>query len=188
EDEQHPRFRELVALDVLRAALEPAGMWELWGRFWDTGEKAWFDAAVCDRAVHVATPDFRHIWHGSSSRRFSEAALLAEYPEVRPFLERASARCSLSVEGCRFRESVRPSPAGESAECGLVRHLTGAAPGAIPAIPRAACESCVASYPVSTTSLNPVVAALLYEASGQVGDPGQAARLRSWAEAELDGV
>src|SRR5262245_21314623 len=76
-DEGHPRFRELVDLEVLWASYAPLGLLPRWGKYWDTGEKAWFEVAVRDRAALVETPGFRHYWFGTTHRLLSERTLLS---------------------------------------------------------------------------------------------------------------
>src|SRR5262249_24567699 len=46
-DQGHPLFAGLVDLEVRRATLFPPQFWPMWAEYWDTGEKAWFEAAVC---------------------------------------------------------------------------------------------------------------------------------------------
>jgi hypothetical protein len=68
-DAQHPRFPELI--DVARFSREPdvpggdplRTPWK-----WDTGIKAWFEAAIRDRAVLVPGPGIAHYWYGSHGR------------------------------------------------------------------------------------------------------------------------
>lgn len=64
-DQLHPRFAELFNLPWLLGEAPPRWRW-FWEQQWDTGQKAWFDLAVCDRAAHVEpTRDFEHYWEGS---------------------------------------------------------------------------------------------------------------------------
>ena len=62
----HPRFAELV--DVARferdVRLTPEAKWR-----WDTGLKAWFEAALAGRAVQVSGKGITHYWRGSQTRR-----------------------------------------------------------------------------------------------------------------------
>ncbi len=67
-DAQQPCFAELV--DIERFAREPDvegdprhTPWK-----WDTGIKAWFEAARRDRAVLVPGPGIAHYWYGSHGR------------------------------------------------------------------------------------------------------------------------
>src|SRR5262249_59467207 len=72
-DESHPRFRELFDLGTMRALCRSPGERSYFERFWDTGEKPWFDAALEGRTACVEPPDFRHYWLGSTRNRRDEA-------------------------------------------------------------------------------------------------------------------
>jgi hypothetical protein len=70
DDVKHPRFAELFSLNVLHAQLqqEQAGAQAryYWTHYWDTGQKAWFSAAVRNAAtLSPAADGFRHYWGGS---------------------------------------------------------------------------------------------------------------------------
>ena len=66
-DTTHPRFAELIDVEAFRRNSVALGARETF--FWDTGMRAWFDAAVEDRAVQVPGPDFAHYWKGSINRQ-----------------------------------------------------------------------------------------------------------------------
>src|SRR5262249_44696131 len=154
-DEAHPRFRELIDLEDLRAKYQPLGLWSRWAGYWDTGEKAWFEAAVCDRAALVPTPGFCHYWHGSTSKRWSEAGLRARFPELAPYLDRAAARERRPVDACPYRGPAGP---GGSAACGLLWRLVGPEPADLSLVPRAACGACRPTLPPSPAAFHPPVA------------------------------
>ena len=191
EEERHPRFAELVSLAPLETDRTPEGRWVRSVRYWDTGHRAWFAAAVHDRAALVEIPGFRHYWYGSVWRRFSEATLAAEFPELRLFLERGRARARLrSVEECPYRDAAAGT---EVACCRLLLRLIGTTDVSWGAVRRDACVACCASPRPSVDQLNSVVASLLYGLAEEVvrlgGIPGgtaaAAADLRSRAENEL---
>jgi hypothetical protein len=192
-DEEHPRYRELVHPEILEAEYRPIGIWDWWSRHWDTGEKAWFEAAVHDRAVAVPGPGFRHYWHGSYARRLAAAGLVARFPELRPYLEKGPTYGpARPVEGCPYRHGARAE--GEVADCRLLGELGGVREEGWCAVGRDACAACSASWPPAPGELNPVVASLLYSLAGQVVrrgglsgcDPARAAALLQRAEADLE--
>jgi hypothetical protein len=194
-DEKHARFADLVDPNALKNDSSPMGIWIGWTRHWDTGHKAWFEAAIRDRAALVETPGFTHYWHGSHTRRLSETALADRYPEVRPYLERARSRVKLPpVEQCAVRG--QPCRAGhvEVACCGLLQELSGVEEESLCMVARDACAACRAAFPPSVHEMNPVVASLLFDLAGRVLDRGgargcnaeQAAALQRKAEANLD--
>ena len=195
-DARHPRFHELVDLDRLQSVMGTGAGWDFWGSFWDTGHKAWFDAAVLDRAVLVEAPDFQHYWHGSLSLRMDEAALVAKFPELEPWFRLADAAVpARRVEECPYREDVRRDEAGiEVARCHLLRLILGADDASLSDVPRPACAACSASPRPSPFELNPVVASLLSSrcdrilgAGGVPGcDPEKAADLARYAERGLN--
>jgi hypothetical protein len=71
QDECHPRFHELFDLDFLRERVKREGdSWEWWKKYWDTAQRAWFLAAIRDKAKLVdKADDFIHFWGGSKSGR-----------------------------------------------------------------------------------------------------------------------
>jgi hypothetical protein len=193
EEERHPRFAELVHLAALEADRSPEGRWIRNIRYWDTGHRAWFAAAVHDRAALVEIPGFRHYWYGSVWRRFSETTLAAEFPELRRFLERGRARTPFRrVEECPYRDAG--AAGAEVACCRLLLQLIGTTEASWGAVRREACVACCALPRPSPDRLNPVVASLLYGLTEEVvrlgGVPGcaaaAAADLRSRAENEVD--
>lgn len=87
DDVRHRRFRDLFDLDGLVADRRADGdeHWEWWRDHWDTAQKAWFEAAVHDRARLVRTPgDFHHYWCGSTVHRDHPA--LADDPRLASLL------------------------------------------------------------------------------------------------------
>jgi hypothetical protein len=190
-----PGFAALVNLAALEDDPSPEACWMRQVGYWDTGHRAWFQAASQGRATLVETPGFRHYWRGSVARRFSENTLAGIFPELRPFLERARLRrLSLPVEACLFREAVRTEADTEVACCRLLRQLSGVAAPSLCVVRRDACTTCCASGRPSLERINPVVASLLYGLTQQVieqgGVPGCTAAaaddLRRRAEAEID--
>ena len=71
EDEKHPRFHELFDLEHLHRRVLKAGEdWDWWRKNWDTAQRAWFLAAIEDKAKLVAkTDDFMHFFGGSRYNR-----------------------------------------------------------------------------------------------------------------------
>jgi len=194
-DQEHPRFSELLDLKALAEDISPMGIWIGWSRYWDTGHKAWFQAALHDRAALVSTPGFTHYWHGSHDRRFTESALSARYPELVPFLDRGRSRLRQACIGeCRHRDRPRVTGGVEVAICRLLQKLSGANEEALCLVRRDACAACRTSFTPSAAALNPVVASLLFGLACQVLDRGgvlgcsaeKAAALRQHAEANLD--
>jgi hypothetical protein len=194
DDQRHPRFRNLVDLDLLRSNYEPLGLWHLWRNYWDTGEKAWFAAAVQDRAALVQAPGFHHYWHGSGHRRLPESALLTTWPELRPYFEVGAQRLRAPVEDCPFRSDVRRRGVAEIASCGVLRTALAATGPEWSAVTRDVCEACRITFPPTPEAPNPAVAAQLYDRAERIlshgGVPGcpaaRAEALRATAEANLD--
>lgn len=93
------------------------------------------------------------------------------------------------VDACPFRQP----PGAHVARCGLLRRLTGAGDESLSLVRRDACRACRESTPPSEQTLNPVLAALLYDRADAIlaagGVPGcDAARARfllQWAERNL---
>jgi hypothetical protein len=194
-DARHPRYHSLVDIERLKAEVVPLGDWPWWERFWDTGEKAWFDAAKQDHTALVEAPDFRHYWNGSTAQRMDLRALIARHPELEPWFREADATIARRrVEHCPFREQVRSEGDREVARCNLLGQLSGIAGGPLCDVRRDACETCCASFPPTPSQPNPAVAGLLYRLCEQViergGIPGvdaeKAAKLGSWAEQHLE--
>jgi hypothetical protein len=194
-DERHARFGELVDLAALKKDSSPMGVWIGWTRHWDTGHKAWFEAAVHDRAALVETPGFTHYWHGSHERRLSEAGLIARYPEVCPYLERARSRVKPPpIEQCPYRAHPREEAGVEVARCRLLQEVSGVKEEELCMVRRDACAACRETFTPSVQEVNPVVASLLFNLAGRVleqsgvpgCDAGQAAALQQRAEADLD--
>jgi hypothetical protein len=66
DDVWHPKFHTLFDMKKLSELV--GGLGDYWGHYWDTAQRAWFDAAKEDKAVSVdPSPDFKHFWRGSSS-------------------------------------------------------------------------------------------------------------------------
>lgn len=74
DDELHPRFPEVFDLP-LRLKTAAAGgkrKWEFWSRNWDTAQRAWFHAAVRDKARVIdkaSATGFKHYWKGSRENK-----------------------------------------------------------------------------------------------------------------------
>ena len=65
-DEKHPRYSQVMNMDVLRAAVTDRE-WTYWRVTWDTAQKPWFDAAKEGKELLVDwRDDFRHFWSGST--------------------------------------------------------------------------------------------------------------------------
>jgi hypothetical protein len=194
-DEKHARFEELMDLNTLQTDTSPMGIWIGWTQHWDTGHKAWFEAAVHDRAALVETPGLIHYWHGTHGRRFSEGGLAARYPELRPYLERARTRePPPTVEECPYRGRPRAEGGVEVAPCRLLRQVSAVADEELCLVRRDACGACREDFPPSADELNPVVASLLFALAGRVLErggvsgcgPEQAAALQRRAEENMD--
>ena len=75
----------------------------------------------------------------------------------------------VTVASCRHRSDVSIDGDGrETATCSLVRAAIGANDNAWHRVRRDACEACCCSFPPSSTRANPVVAALIHEASSAI--------------------
>ncbi|MFC1605643.1 hypothetical protein ACFL33_02120 [Pseudomonadota bacterium] len=74
-DQKHPRFGELFDLGHLHTrVLKEGDNWDWWGKYWDTAQRAWFLAAVEDKAKLVPkADDFIHFWGGSNPARRPES-------------------------------------------------------------------------------------------------------------------
>jgi hypothetical protein len=194
-DEQHQRFAELVDPAALEEDRSPMGVWIGWTCHWDTAHKAWFEAALQDRAALVDAPDFTHFWHGSYDRRLSHAALAARHPQTRPYLERARLRAEpRSVERCPYREGSRTMKGVQLARCRLLEELSGVTDEELCLVRRDVCTACSAALAPSPQAVNPVIAGLLFDLAGRAlaagGLPGcdveRAAALQQNAEKNLD--
>jgi hypothetical protein len=171
-DSRHPRYAKLLNIERLRAEVEPLGRWPWWERSWDTGEKAWFVAAVHDAAILVDAPDFRHFWNGAAARSLGRGGLIARHPELARWFHAADAQVPpRQVEHCPFRE---PTAADDSdrAYCGLLAQWLGRDDPSLVEAPRAACEACSASFPPSLYDWNPVVASLVIRACDRIVERG----------------
>lgn len=194
-DELHPRFHELVDVESLKNDNSPMGIWIGWTRHWDTGHKAWFEAALHSRAALVETPGFKHYWHGSQERRYSPATLAQLFPEVLPYLNAArERRQNRPIEECAFRHAVAARGMSEFARCRLLQDISGVTAEDACLVHRDACRACSESWAPSVDEPNPVVASLLYELADRVidqhGMPGctanKASKLKELAETNLD--
>jgi hypothetical protein len=82
-----------------------------------------------------------------------------------------------TVATCPFRRDVRARDDTETATCKLLEALLGLQSDRWCQVGRDACEACCRSFPPSTTSLNPVVASLVYHAGTRIAaglSPGDA--------------
>jgi hypothetical protein len=172
EDSCHPRYAELIDVEKLRAGVEPLGVWYWFERFWDTGEKAWFEAAVRDAASLVDAPDFHHYWKGSGDRHLGRAGLIARHPELEPWFRASDAQVPpRRVERCPYREPTH-AEGSDLACCGLLAQWLGPESPTVREVPRAACEACSASFPPSPYDWNPVVASLMVRACEHILERG----------------
>jgi hypothetical protein len=194
-DEQHARFATLVDPAALKNDTSPMGVWIGWTCHWDTGHKAWFEAAIHDRAALVETPGFTHYWHGSHDKRLSEESLATRYPQLRPYLERAHSRVKpFPIELCSYRDRCREVGDEQFARCRLLQEVSGVDEDDLCLVRRDACVACSATFAPSAQEVNPVVAALLFDLTGRVlargGVPGcdleRATALQRHAEANLE--
>ena len=168
-DESHPRFHELFQLSVLKDVCRHPGEWSWCERFWDTGEKPWFVAAVAGRTALVDAPDCRHYWYGSTKNRLDECDLTERFPELAPWFRKAAERPARRVEDCPYRNDPGDREGRETARCDLLRQWLGTELTSVScAVHRDACEACCASWPPSRSELNPVVASLLVTLCDQV--------------------
>lgn len=188
-DKEHPRFHELLDMEIYRTDLAP-GLWPSFSNLWDTGLKAWFDAAVHDRAALVAGPDCQHYWQGSTARRLAAGILAERFPELCSYLlGNFPDEPHYTVESCPFREAQHAL-----ARCTLLRQLSAVEDANLCSVQRDACSACCASFPPAPGCLNPVVAALLYGLTETIlargGVPGctarRAAELQRQAEQNLE--
>jgi hypothetical protein len=171
-DSRHPRYSELIDLEKLRAEVEPLGLWPWWEQFWDTGEKAWFEAAVQDAATLVDAPDFRHYWNGSGARSLGRGGLLARHPELERWFRAADAQVPpRQVEQCPYWAPTLEEHAGR-ASCDLLAQWLGRGSPSLYEVPRTACEACSASFPPSAYDWNPVVASLVVRACEHIIERG----------------
>jgi len=195
-DESHHQFHELVDLGILNAIDRGPVEWSGFEKFWDTGEKLWFAAAVDGRAALVDAPDFRHYWFGSTRHRLDERALTERFPELAHWLHKASAeRPARRVDDCLFRMDVCNEGESQTARCDLLRQWLGSELASLSCnVRRDACEACSATWPPSQSELNPVLASLIVTVCDEVMAPEaaggcaseQAAALRERAVESLD--
>jgi hypothetical protein len=191
-----PRLSELVNLEVLREAAEAEDCWEDWARDnWDAADKAWFQAAIHDRAALVEAPEFRHFWLGSSVNSLSPEQLIVKFPELASWFARGSAGSGpRRVEDCYFRRDVRRASDKEVACCSLLQQLSGVMDPRLCEVRRDACQACCESTDPSLTSINPTIASLLFRLAEQIArrggvegcDPRSAAHLRAFTEDFLE--
>jgi hypothetical protein len=194
-DIDHPRFQELVDLDVLEEQAREQGCWE-WARTrWDTADRAWFSAAIHDRAALVEAPDFRHFWLGSQQHALSQHQLVAKFPELATWFARSGPECRPQrPEDCSFRRDVRSDGGIEIASCGLLREISGVVDSRLCEVRRDVCQACCESVQPSRSVINAVLASRLYRlADGIIGrggvdgcDEERASDLRFWAEERLE--
>src|SRR5262249_23578885 len=60
---------------LIESIRSEGGPWQRWRVDWDTAQRAWFRAAIHDRATLVPkTADFCHYWRGSKTNR--------DYPDL----------------------------------------------------------------------------------------------------------
>jgi hypothetical protein len=94
-----------------------------------------------------------------------------------------------TVATCRWRRVN-----GESAECGLVARLTGAASPGLATVSDAVCEACCSSFPPTVRRWNPIVASLVFSVASRIQEAGgtpecsvePADRLKALAERAMD--
>ncbi len=195
EDLNHPRFREFVDHEALKYQAHQEGSWD-WARTnWDTADRAWFRAAVHDRAAFVPAPDFRHFWRGSTHLPLSRDELVERFPELAVWFARWRSKSEpRRVEHCFFRHDTQTRSGTEVACCKLLQLLSGVAESGLCVVRRDACDACCAFPQPSMSSINPVVASQVYHLSDQIVRRGgvegcdvrSAAHLRYWAEEHLE--
>jgi hypothetical protein len=192
---EDPRYKELVDVHRLRSVAEAEGTWAWAKEHWDTADRVWFEAAIHDRAALVDAPDFRHFWFGSSGNHLPLEQLLAKYPELAAWFRQPDSSAIPRQPGrCSFRHSVRHGPDGEVAVCRLIERWSGVKEPRLCEVRQDACQACCASLEPSISSMNPVLASLVFgmaetvlERGGVDGcDRDSALHLRSWAEDGLD--
>jgi hypothetical protein len=195
--DSQPRFKQLVNLEILQAAALAEGCWEWARQFWDTADKAWFQAAIHDRAALVEAPGFRHFWYGTSINRLPLEQLLVKFPELNGWFIGPTADPSpRQVEDCAFRHDVRRDPDVdvELATCKLLQQLSGVMDPRLCEVRRDVCQACRESSDPSLTSINSIVASLLFRLADRVVERGgvagcdtrSAVHLRDCAEEYLE--
>jgi hypothetical protein len=191
----HPRFNDLVDLEVLRAAAESDGCWEWAQRRWDTAAMAWFQAAVHDRTSLVDAPGFQHFWLGASSNCLPLEQLVIKFPELASWFARPRAAGGpRRVEDCSFRHDPRRDTDIELACCKLLQQLSGVMEPRLCDVRRDACEACCKSADPSLLTINSTVASLLFRLADRIVDRGgvvgcdaqSAMHLRAFAEEYLE--
>jgi hypothetical protein len=197
QDMRHPRYAELIDMDRLKIQADKAGVWD-WARdTWDAGDRAWFEAAVLDKAVLVDAPGFHHFWYGTTAHALPLDQLLAKFPELATWLGRPGKdERPRRVEDCIFRRDVRydAQAKAEFALCGLIHKLSGVRDPRMCEVRRDVCQACRECSDPSVSSINPPVASRLFRlAAGIVArggvegcDATSAVHLRDFAERHLD--
>lgn len=96
EDENHPRFAELFDKPWLIDAVSQAQLnVDFWQENWDTGQRAWFQCAMDDKAAYVPeTEDFHHFWQAS---QVSPEQRALAHPPLRGFLENRQTPTTVAV-------------------------------------------------------------------------------------------
>ena len=152
-----PGLSELVNLELLRAVAEAEDCWEDWAKDnWDAADKAWFQAAIHDRAALVEAPGFRHFWLGSSVNSLSVDQLIVKFPELASWFARPSTKAGpRRVEDCSFRRDVRRDRDTEVACCKLLQQLSGVMNPRLCDVRRDACQACCESADPSQTDNQP---------------------------------
>ena len=122
----------------------------------------------------------RHFWYGSSKNRLPLDQLLLKFPEldgrfVRPAADASSRR----VEDCYFRHEPRRDPDVdvELASCKLLQQLSGVMDIRLCDVRRDVCQACRESPDPSLTSINPIVASLLFRLADRVVETRRRRRL-----------
>jgi len=105
-DVPHPRFPELVDSEAYRRKIGIDMHTTRWK--WDTGQKAWFEAAIADRAVKVSRAGFAHYWRGSQTRQEDPSLFLD--PRLLRYARPSPARWT-RVVGRQLVRVVRRKPA-----------------------------------------------------------------------------
>lgn len=189
------RFKELVNLEILRAAAEPDGVWDWARENWDTADKAWFEASIHEKAALVEAPDFRHFWFGATANCLPLEELVVRFPELAAWLTRPKTDGGRPlVEDCYFRLNVRRTPDFEIACCNLLQQLSGVSDAGLCDVRRDVCQACRELPEPSVSNINPVIASQLYtlgelifRRNGVDGcDVQSASHLRSFAQDHLD--
>ncbi len=90
------------------------------------------------------------------------------------------------ITSCGFRTEVREEAGVETARCGLLAKILGAADAEVFRVRRDACRACCQAQPPLVERINPVVASLLFPRAGVLAergaDAGRMAAIRQRAE------